>query len=273
MTAAIPDRQNPSPPLADRILKASGVFWFSVAVAGQAAFVLYIGLFYGRSAMAGDFGRWNDVLVGGWRAGDLIGNVTLALHLLLAAVVTLGGPLQLIPAIRRRWPVFHRWNGRTYMVTAILASLGGLYLTWTRDGAGELAMQVGISLNGVLILVCAAMAWRLALEKRFDAHRRWAMRTFLLVSGVWFFRVGLMAWVLANQGPVGIGEDFDGPFVRFLAFGCYLIPLAGLELYFRAARAGAASKLITAGVVSGMTLVMALGIVGAMMGMWLPRVV
>ncbi len=273
MTAAIPDRQNPSPRLADRILKASGVFWFSVAVAGQAAFVLYIGLFYGRSAMAGDYGRWNDVLVGGWRAGDLIGNGTLALHLLLAAVVTVGGPLQLIPAIRRRWPVFHRWNGRIYMVTAILASLGGLYLTWTRDGAGELAMQVGISLNGVLILVCAAMAWRLALEKRFDAHRRWAMRTFLLVSGVWFFRVGLMAWVLANQGPVGIGEDFDGPFVRFLAFGCYLIPLAGLELHFRAARAGAASKLITAGVVSGMTLVMALGIVGAMMGMWLPRVI
>ena len=33
--------------------------------AGQAAFVLYIGLFYGRSAMAGDYGRWNDVLVGG----------------------------------------------------------------------------------------------------------------------------------------------------------------------------------------------------------------
>lgn len=273
MTAAILDRQNPPPLLADRILKASGVFWFSVALAGQAAFVLYIGLFYGRAAMAGDYGRWNDVLVGGWRAGDMIGNVTLALHLLLAAVVTVGGPLQLVPAIRRRWPAFHRWNGRTYMVTAIVASLGGLYLTWTRDGAGELSMQIGISLNGLLILVCAAMAWRLALQKRFDAHRRWAMRTFLLVSGVWFFRVGLMAWVLANQGPVGIGEDFDGPIVRFLAFGCYLIPLAALELYFRATRAGAASKLITAGVVSGMTLVMALGIVGAMMGMWLPRVI
>lgn len=273
MTAAILDRQNPSPLLADRILKASGVFWFSVAVAGQAAFVLYIGLFYGRAAMAGDYGRWNDVLVGGWRAGDMIGNVTLALHLLLAAVVTVGGPLQLIPAIRRRWPALHRWNGRTYMVTAIVASLGGLYLSWTREGAGELAMQVGISLNGLLIIGCAAMAWRLALEKRFDAHRRWAMRTFLLVSGVWFFRVGLMAWVLANQGPVGIGEDFDGPFVRFLAYGCYLVPLAVLELYFRAQRGGPAVRLVVAGLVITMTLVMALGVVGAAMGMWLPRVV
>jgi hypothetical protein len=61
--------------------------------------------------------------------------------------------------------------------------------------------------------------------------------------------------------------------IRFLAFGCYLIPLAVLELYFRAQRAGTAGKLITAGVVSGMTLVMGLGIGGAMMGMWLPRVI
>lgn len=258
---------------AERALKASGAFWFLVAVAGQAAFVLYIALFYGRSALAGDYERWNDVLVGGWRAGDGVGNAMLALHLLLAAIVTVGGPLQLIPAVRRRWPAFHRWNGRTYMVTAIVASLGGLYLAWTRELAGEVAMQVGISLNGLLIIGCAAMAWRLALARRLAEHRRWALRTFVLVSGVWFFRVGLMAWILANRGPAGIGDDFDGPFVRFLAYGCYLVPLAGLELYFRAQRGGPAVRLAVAGLVITMTLVMGLGVVGAAMGMWLPRVV
>ncbi|MDO9474101.1 MAG: DUF2306 domain-containing protein [Caulobacter sp.] len=268
---ALPEQDLPRR-LAERALRASGVFWFSVAMVGQAAFVLYIVLFYGRSGLAGDYARWNDVLVGGWRTGDMVGNATLALHLLLAAVITVGGPLQLIPAVRRRWPMFHRWNGRTYMVAAMLASLGGLYLAWTRDLAGEVAMQVGISLNGVLIVVCAVMAWRLALAKRFDEHRRWALRTFVLVSGVWFFRVGLMAWLLANRGPVGIGEDFDGPYVRFLAYGCYLVPLAVLELYFRAQRAGPAARVATAAVVGVLTLVMALGILGAAMGMWLPRV-
>ncbi len=272
MTATTLNSRNRPEPLAERALKASGVFWFSVAMAGQAAFVLYIVLFYGRLALAGDYASWNDVLVGGWQAGDMIGNLTLASHLLLAAIITAGGPLQLIPAVRRRWPRFHRWNGRVYLTTAIIASLGGLYLAWTRELAGEFAMQVGISLNGVLIVGSAVMAWRLALARRFDEHRRWALRTFVLVSGVWFFRVGLMAWILANRGPVGIGEDFDGPYVRFLAYGCYLVPLALLELYFRAQRAGSTAKLAMAALVAAMTLVMGLGIVGAAMGMWLPRV-
>ncbi|WP_163360481.1 DUF2306 domain-containing protein, partial [Klebsiella aerogenes] len=88
---------------------------------------VYIVGFYGRAAVEVDFERWNEVLVGGYVPGGLAGNLVLAMHLLLAAVITLGGPLQLVPAIRRRWPRFHRWNGRAYMLTALLISLGGLY--------------------------------------------------------------------------------------------------------------------------------------------------
>jgi hypothetical protein len=46
----------------------------------------------------------------------------------------------------------------------------------------------------------------------------------------WFFRVGVFAWIIVNRGPVAIGESFDGPFIRFWGFGCYLLPLAVLEL-------------------------------------------
>ncbi len=38
------------------------------------------------------------------------------------------------------------------------------------------------------------MALRYALARNIDAHKRWAVRTFIVVSGVWFFRVGLMLW-------------------------------------------------------------------------------
>ena len=76
-------------------------------------------------------------------------------------------------------------------------------MVWTRGTAGGDAMRVGISINGVLILIAAVMAWRHAAARRIDRHRRWAMATFLLVSGVWFFRVGLLAWIMINQGPVG----------------------------------------------------------------------
>jgi len=188
--------------------------------------------------------------------------------------MTLGGPLQLIPALRNGFRSFHRWNGRIYLITAMIMSFGGIYMVWTRGTAGGDSLRIGISLNGLLLVACAMLAWRAALSRRFDAHRRWALRTFILVSGVWFFRIGFMFWVLANRGPVGVGEDFDGPFVRFWAYGCYLVPLAVLELYLRAqdARNKTAKHAMTAGL-AVLVLVTAAGIAGAAMFMWGPRLI
>jgi hypothetical protein len=255
------------------ILRTTGTAWFLTAMVGQWLFVLYIAGFYGRAAASGDFARWNDVLVGGYVAGGTIGNVALAAHLLLAAIITIGGPLQLLPWIRTRFLPFHRWNGRLFILTAIVISLTGIYMVWTRGTAGGVAMRVGISINGVLILAATVTAWRLALARRIAAHRRWALRSFILVSGVWFFRVGLMCWILLNQGPVGIGgKGFDGPFVRFWAFGCYFVPIALLELYLRAQDRGTAfGRYMMAGALAVLTLGTAIGIFGAAMGMWLPR--
>ncbi|MBX3563849.1 MAG: DUF2306 domain-containing protein [Sphingomonas sp.] len=249
-----------------KALAWSARLWFAVALAGQAAFALYVIAFYGRAAAAGNYAKWNEVLVGGFIPGGLIGNLILGAHLLLAVTITLGGPLQLIPAIRARVPAFHRWNGRIYLLTALVMSVGGAFMVWTRGTAGGDAMRIGITINGVLIVAAAWIAWRHARGKRFAEHRRWALRAFLLVNGVWCFRVGLMLWILVNQGPVGIGSDFDGPFVRVWAFGCYLLPLAILELYLRP-RAGWGTALLLFLV----TLAMGVGIVGAVMGMWLPR--
>jgi uncharacterized membrane protein len=133
-------------------------------------------------------------------------------------------------------------------------------------------MSVAISIDGLLILVCAAMTWREVLGRRIDSHRRWAMRTFMVVSGVWFYRVGLMAWFLVNQGPVGHTDAFDGPFDVFWAYGCYLLPLAMLELYRVVRdRGGAGAKWGMTSVVGLAALATAIGVFGAVMGMWLPR--
>ncbi|MCE9521288.1 MAG: DUF2306 domain-containing protein [Alphaproteobacteria bacterium] len=273
MTATLATAPPLSKSLADRALSASGTLWFLTAAAGQWMFVLYISSFYGGAAVQGNFEKWNDVLVGGYVAGGTLGNIILAGHLLLAVTITAGGTLQLIPQIRARALPFHRWNGRVYILTALVISLFGLYMVWTRGTAGGESLRIGISLNGILILVCAVLAWRYALARDIATHRRWALRTFMLVSGVWFFRVGLMLWILANHGPVGIGRDFDGPFVRFWSFGCYLVPLIVLELYLRSQERGSATdKFAAAAALVVLTAAMAVGILGAAMGMWLPRV-
>ena len=40
----------------------------------------------------------------------------------------LGGALQLVPMVRRRWPVFHRWNGRLFLFGTAVMSIGGLIM-------------------------------------------------------------------------------------------------------------------------------------------------
>lgn len=254
-------------------LRAAAVFCYGVMTLGQLIFATYIFGFYGGALVRGNLYTWNKVLPHGYVAGDTLGNLILAAHLVFAVVITLGGSLQLLPALRRRAPRLHRWNGRLYLFAALLLSLGGLVLLWTRDRVGDLPQHLAISINALLILLFGLAALRSAAARRFEAHRRWALRLFLAVSGVWFFRVGLMFWLIANRGPAGFDpQTFSGPFLTFLAFAQYLLPLALLELYLRAQQnRRRLVQLAAAALLTLATLVMAAGIAGAALVMWLPR--
>lgn len=259
--------------LASAALRAAAGFWYVAAVLGQLVFALYVAGFYGGAAVRGRLEDWNKVLPHGYDAGDVVHNVVLASHLLFAVAIILGGAAQLLPAIRRRWPAVHRWNGRAYVLSAIVLSVGGLILSFSGKTVGDAPQHFAIRLNAILILVFAALAWRHARARRFDSHRRWALRLFLAVSGVWFFRVGLMLWIAANQGPVGFDpETFTGPFLSILAFAQYLLPLAVLELYFRAQdRRRPGEQWAMAATLAVLTLAMSAGIAAAAAFMWLPR--
>ncbi|RZJ02656.1 MAG: DUF2306 domain-containing protein [Rubrivivax sp.] len=249
---------SPSRPVA-----AAAGLWYLVAATGLVIFASYIGISYGRAALGGPPGESR------WVAGDWLGNSLLSLHLVFALLLTAIGVMQLVPALRRRAPVVHRTLGRVFMVGALLGSLSGFYLLWVKGTVGGLPMHLATSLNGVLIIAFAWLAWTHARARRFDEHRRWALRLFIVVNGVWFFRVGLMLWLMIWQAPVGFDpKTFTGPFVYTLAFAQFLLPLAVLELYLRA-RGRNMALAVTLVLLS---LATAGGIFGATMGMWFPRV-
>ena len=267
---------HPSTPgrgVAARALRWAGLIWFLVAAFGQAAFIWFILAFYGARTAAGNFAGWNDKpLIDGYIAGDHAGNFVFATHVLLASVVTFAGLMQLVPALRRAFPGWHRWTGRTFLVIACFMALSGVWLAVVRGTYLSVISAVAILINGLLILVFAALAWRHAVKRRFDRHRIWAMRTFMVVSGVWFLRVGLMGWVVVNQGPVGMRDDMSGPADIVLTFGSYLIPLALLELYFRAGRsANAVLKTFAAALVFAAAAFTAVGVFGTIAFMWAPH--
>lgn len=148
----------------------------------------YLVLLYGGSAIRGELEVWGTKLTHGYVPGDLVGNLAVAAHLLLAVIVMLAGPLQLIPQVRAHMPVFHRWNGRTYLVAVLLTSIAGLYMLWVHGTVGGLVLAAGQSLDALLIIVFGIFALRAAVARDFVTHRRWALRLFMVVSAVWFFR-------------------------------------------------------------------------------------
>jgi uncharacterized membrane protein len=245
-------------------LRWAAVAWFVPALIGQWFFAYHIAETYMATAFAGDLAAWNKRLFVGLVPGDAIGNAALFAHLFIAFVLTIGGTLQPIAQIRNRYPAFHRWNGRVYIAAAFVVALAGLYMIWTRDTFGGILINdISVSLDAVLIIVFATIALGHARARRFDQHRRWALRTFIVVSGVWFTRVmyQFLAW-LPGETP-GSTHDMTGPTNMVIGFASYLLPLAVLELYFFAQRSpDRTTKLTTAALVFAAAGATSIGVYG-----------
>lgn len=247
-----------------------GAIWFTFVAIGQLGFIYFIAAYYGTRTATGDFAAWNDkVIIKGHVPGDDVGNSMFALHVLLAAVMTLTGLVQLIPSIRNRYRTLHRWSGRIFLSLACFLALGGLWLVWIRGTYLSLISAFPTSLNAVLILAFAIPTVRMAMQRNIASHQRWAMRTFMVANGVYFFRVGIMGWIILNQSPRWMDATLSGPADLAISFGSFLIPWLGLELYFKAKdsqsnmfRAGALGVLIL------LTLFMLVGIAGTLILMW-----
>lgn len=249
--------------------------WFIIVLIGQALFAYYIIMLYWKSTMLGDLERWNTVMPNFYINGALLGNIIFGLHVALAAIITIFGPLQLTPQIRNYAPKFHRISGRIYIFSAFVISIAGLYLTWVRDSGsvGGFTGAVFISINALIILVCAVFAIKNALQKDFQWHKRWAVHLFLAMSGVWLFRVFLMLWLAIFKAPVGFDpETFTGPLLNALYVFVYIFPQIAALFYFHAKDSvnprinwtfSIFLLLITIGI--------GLGTAAATMGMWLPR--
>jgi tetratricopeptide (TPR) repeat protein len=272
--AAVPQRKHSWRNYADRALRGAAGFWFVVAVLGQLVFAFAVASFYGLSAARGNWQQWNKSMTHGYTPGHPMKNLVVAIHLGSAVIILLSGAIQLIPAIRHRFPSFHRWNGRIYFVTAFALSLAGLYMLWFRGTVGDLPQHLGQSLDAVLIMLCSVMALRYALARDFKTHRRWALRLFMVVSASLFIRAGVFLSIAVNHGPFGFDQaTFSGPFLTFMSFGQYLVPLAVLEIYLRTQNsAGARGRFAMAAGLVVLTMAMGAGIVVVSMAVFLPNI-
>ena len=127
--------------------------WVVVALLGQWLFAAYILSIYALPTLFGNSELTHSLSPGqGVNAKNGVDSFIFFAHILPAALMAMSGLFQLFPVIRRKYPKFHRYNGRMFLVLGLSGAFTGLYLTW---GAGFRFSDIGslgVTFNGILIL-------------------------------------------------------------------------------------------------------------------------
>ncbi len=119
------------------------------------------------------------------------------MHMLIAPVALLLGPLQFFPGIRAKYPQAHRWSGRVYVTACVVAGTGGLATSPYASG-GPVA-GLGFGILAVLWIGTTLGAWRAAVQRQFALHRLLMRFSYAMTFG---------AVTLRLQIPIGFALGF-----------------------------------------------------------------
>lgn len=99
-------------------------------------------------------------------------------HIILAVVALMTGPLGLVKKLRVPSASFHRWNGRIYVLSIVLNFIPGIYVAFFATG-GWLS-TFGFIVLELLWLTTTLLGYIHIRKRNIDKHRRWIIRSFSL---------------------------------------------------------------------------------------------
>lgn len=260
--------------LSDATLHWAAVVLVTTVWISAALFGLYILAFYAAALYEGDTARWNEVLPGLYEAGSLAATSGIGLHFAAGGIILLLGSIQLSAWVRVRFPAIHRWIGRIYLLSCLLAAVGGLIFIFLKGTIGGLLMDIGFGLYGVLMFVAAVQTYRHAWGKRMEKHRAWALRLYALAIGSWLYRMDYGFWLLLTDG-LGHTQQFTGVFDKVMFFFFYIPNLLVAEAFIQARdyKASSALKFAASFVLMFATIFLLVGTYYFTMYYWGPAII
>lgn len=237
------------------LLHWTSILLVSTVWVSAGLFGLYILAFYFTALFGGNIERWNNVLPGLYKQGATAATGGIGLHFATGGIILLLGSIQLIEAIRVRYSAFHRWVGRIYVVSCLLAAIGGLIFIVAKGTIGGIVMDIGFSLYGVLMLIAGIATYRYAAARQIEKHRAWALRLYALAIGSWLYRMDYGFWLLLADG-LGHANNFEGPFDKVMSFFFYLPNLLVAEVFIRSRKRSTSTVI---GILSSLLLLLMTG--------------
>lgn len=153
------------------------------------------------------------------RASLVANGWVFVVHATVSALALMLGGVQLLGAVRRRWPDVHRWNGRIYVFSCIAGALSALWIAPDIE-SGSIA-TLGFSALAVAWIATTVQGWRHAVNGRIDLHRRWMLRSYALTAAAITLRLQLITF-----------EAFGFEYTEvsaLLSLSCWLPNMAAVE--------------------------------------------
>ncbi len=185
------------------------------------AFWVFLILFAGRFLIKDAvpyFSLQEDVFGRFWNAKWwLVGHVTGGF---LALMI---GPFQFWKSFRIRFTSVHRTLGKVYLVSILVASLCSTYLAWTTALAIHWTWSIALQSLAIAWFCTVLMAYRFVRLKRFQLHKEWMIRSYVVTFGFVLFR-----YMNGHPFFVELGNFIErGPTIGWL---CWAIPLFFTEI-------------------------------------------
>ena len=98
-------------------------------------------------------------------------------HVVLGAIYLGIAPFQFSPAVRTRWPGYHRIIGRVLTLIGLAIGLSAIFIGLFIPFSG-LSEQIVISVFGVFFVVSLVRGFQCIRRKQIVQHREWMIRAF-----------------------------------------------------------------------------------------------
>ncbi len=141
-------------------------------------------------------------------------------HIVGATIYSIGGAFQFVPAIRRRWPWWHRRAGRVIWFAGLAVAISGIWmaLTYSIVPADNWLLHIFRLLAGGGMLTSLVLGFAAIRDGRVPMHEAWMMRAYALGMGA-----GTQAFVLLPPALVfGKLDEMTVALLMGLAWGINL---------------------------------------------------
>lgn len=159
------------------------------------------------------------------------------LHAAGGTLMLLAGAIALYVGWTRRGFSVHRWLGYAYLIGGAIGAGMGLVLSFMAPHKPVGTAAATGTLAAVWLAV-AAMAWRAAHNRRFDIHREWVIRSYVLTWTFVFCRMVMRLPPFADAG---------GETITAVIWTTWIVPLVVCEIVLQWGRTGPAGGTMASG--------------------------